>query len=277
MTVRELFEYFLKDAHWVDRATTIDNIHFGDENTQIIKVGTGWSACAANLQAAAKDGCNLFISHELPFGWERRAEQQDLPAYQKCIKILEENNMVEMNLHDTWDHYPKIGIRDGFAKLLGLTDLVQEMVHFVRRQGFPQAVQALAGKTLHEEIAAAAQGAGEVSVLHPGHMGNAVGVKQLHGAYLSLHQVDLVGHQAFGVRGGDLQHGGTAVGEVNLVGGVEHALGQFGDGSDGLTGKGGAAQGVQGFGGLMILGDAHGDLRQYLSALSYLIPAGCAS
>lgn len=127
MTVRELFEYFLKDAHWVDRATTIDNIHFGDENTEIVKIGTGWSACAANLQAAAKDGCNLFISHELPFGWERRAEQQDLPAYQKCIKILEENNMVEMNLHDTWDHYPEIGIRDGFAKLLGLTDLVQEL------------------------------------------------------------------------------------------------------------------------------------------------------
>ena len=127
MTVRELFEYFLKDAHWVNRETTIDNIHFGDENTQVIKVGTGWSACAANLQAAAEGGCNLFISHELPFGWERRNDVQALPSYQKCVRILQENNMVEMNLHDTWDHYPGIGIRDGFAKLLGLGELVQEL------------------------------------------------------------------------------------------------------------------------------------------------------
>ena len=126
MTVRELFEYFLKDAHWVDRATTIDDIHFGDENTEVVKVGTGWSACVENLKAAAADGCNLFISHELPF-WDTGADPETVPWYRKRLSVLRENNMVEMNLHDTWDHYPEIGIRDGFAKLLGLTDLVQEL------------------------------------------------------------------------------------------------------------------------------------------------------
>ncbi|MBQ2817039.1 MAG: Nif3-like dinuclear metal center hexameric protein [Clostridia bacterium] len=128
MTARELFEYFRKDAHWVKADSKADDIRFGDENTEVIKVGCGWSDCLDNLIAAANDGCNVFISHEVPFSWETRyADITQMEWYKKRVKVLSDSKMVLMNLHDIWDHYPKDGIREGFAQLLGLKELIKEM------------------------------------------------------------------------------------------------------------------------------------------------------
>jgi putative NIF3 family GTP cyclohydrolase 1 type 2 len=104
-----------------------DGIRFGDKDTPVIKVGPGWIDSVDNLAAAAADGCNVFISHEIPFSWEARGSRENHPWYKKRMQVLEESGMVLMNLHDTWDHFPEIGVRDAFAKLLGLTELVEEL------------------------------------------------------------------------------------------------------------------------------------------------------
>ena len=127
MTAQELFDYFYQQAHWVNHEHSADAVRFGDKDTQVIKVGTGWIDSVDNLAAAAADGCNVFISHEIPFSWEKNTNKEQMVWYQKRMRILEESGMVLMNLHDTWDHFPEIGVRDGFAKLLGLTELVEEL------------------------------------------------------------------------------------------------------------------------------------------------------
>ena len=127
MKAKELFNYFYSRAHWVDPSWSCDAIRWGDENEEVIRVGTGWIDCVDNLKAAAADGCNVFISHEIPFTWERNEDVKHLPWYQNRVKILEDSGMVLMNLHDTWDHYPEIGVRDALAKLLGLGELLQEL------------------------------------------------------------------------------------------------------------------------------------------------------
>jgi len=127
MTARELFDYFRNRAHWVSPESTADGIRYGNADTQVIKAGTGWIDCVDNLAAAAADGCNVFISHEVPFSWETGGDLTQLTWYRRRLEILEASGMVLMNLHDTWDHFPRIGIRDGFAQLLGLTQLVREI------------------------------------------------------------------------------------------------------------------------------------------------------
>jgi len=64
MTVKDLYDYFLAEADWVNRQHTPDIIEFGDPHARVSKIGVGWSACTMNLQAAAADGCDLFITHE---------------------------------------------------------------------------------------------------------------------------------------------------------------------------------------------------------------------
>ena len=127
MTAQELFDYFYRPAHWVSPESKADAVRYGDPNTPVIKVGTGWIDSVDNLAAAGADGCNFFISHEIPFSWEKNTGREQTAWYRKRMRILEESGMVLMNLHDTWDHFPRIGVRDGFAQLLGLTELVEEL------------------------------------------------------------------------------------------------------------------------------------------------------
>ena len=81
-----------------------------------------------NLRAAHRRGCDLFITHEPTF-WshsrEERATGMDAPAILKQ-KFLEETEMVVLRVHDIWDPWPEIGIRDSWARGLGLKRPIAE-------------------------------------------------------------------------------------------------------------------------------------------------------
>lgn len=126
MTVRELHEYFLDRAEWVDREHTPDVIEAGDPGREVSKVGVGWSACSQNLQAAADDGCDLFITHEPSFCdvWLPEAGMRGTQWGRKRLGILEASSMALFALHDTWDVWPDVGVHDSWAELLGLSDPV---------------------------------------------------------------------------------------------------------------------------------------------------------
>ncbi len=122
-------KHFFDVASWVDPGNTCDVIYFGDPGREVNKIGIGWSCCSQNLEAAANDGCELFISHEeLLHGknWASGIDSENTQWGRRRIMALENSGMACMRLHDTWDNYPKYGIRDAWRKFLNLNELLAE-------------------------------------------------------------------------------------------------------------------------------------------------------
>ncbi|MHC4887141.1 MAG: Nif3-like dinuclear metal center hexameric protein [Planctomycetota bacterium] len=119
----------LAQASWVNPEATADVIEHGDPDRELHRIGTGWSSCLANLEAAAEDGCDLFICHEPTFYdfWDPNSGFRETAWGRKRIALLDEAGMALMSLHDTWDFFPRWGIRDSWMEYLGLTDLITSM------------------------------------------------------------------------------------------------------------------------------------------------------
>ncbi len=132
ISIKDIREHFFEVCNWVDPANTWDQIMFGRPEQVVHRIGTGWMACWQNLEAAAADGCDLFIAHEGTFSglWAPTLRCEDTPWAQKRMRILKENSMACINLHDTWDNFPEYGIRDSWRKFLGLGELVEERPYF---------------------------------------------------------------------------------------------------------------------------------------------------
>jgi putative NIF3 family GTP cyclohydrolase 1 type 2 len=82
-----------------------------------------------DLKAAHAAERELFITHEPTFNDHR--DPADSPCRQiepgkTKTQFLEETGMVVLRMHDTWDGWPGIGIRDSWARGLGLTDFIAE-------------------------------------------------------------------------------------------------------------------------------------------------------
>ncbi len=127
MTAQDIRNHLLSKATWVDPKRTVDTVKAGDPTRLIARAGVGWMATIYDLQAAHADGCQLFITHEPTFndhldpldGVCRRTE----PGRSK-VEFLQRTGMVVLRCHDAWDGWPGIGIRDSWARGLGLTKLV---------------------------------------------------------------------------------------------------------------------------------------------------------
>ena len=126
MTVKDLLDHFKSRSPWVDWDAGNDALRHGDPNRTVRRIATGWSSCIGNLSAAAAEGCDLFICHENPI--LERPKNGTMEQYNaRRRELLDQAGMSLFNLHDTWDHFPEYGIRDGFAKLLGLGPLEREL------------------------------------------------------------------------------------------------------------------------------------------------------
>lgn len=144
--IREIRQHFFDVASWVDPENTCDAIYAGEPDRKVGKVGTGWSCCSQNLEAAAADGCELFISHErLLYGkyWAADMDSEDTPWGRRRLAALETSGMACMRHHDTWDNFPDNGIRDSWRRFLGLSDLIAE-----RPYHYPGSGRFAAGKSL---------------------------------------------------------------------------------------------------------------------------------
>ncbi|MBN1676741.1 MAG: Nif3-like dinuclear metal center hexameric protein [Kiritimatiellae bacterium] len=129
MNTNDIREHLLARAPWVDRDRTVDTVKAGDPQKPVATVGVGWMATRYDLRAAHAAGCDLFITHEPTFYDHRELPESDCrehePAKTKKA-FLDETGMVVLRIHDTWDNWPGIGIRDSWAKGLGLTDFLAE-------------------------------------------------------------------------------------------------------------------------------------------------------
>lgn len=127
--IREIRQHFFDVASWVNPEDTCDLIDFGDPDREVGRIGTGWSCCSQNLEAADEDGCELFISHEsLMHGkaWAQGVDSENTPWGRRRLAALKTRGMACMRIHDTWDNYPEYGIRDSWRRFLDLGELIEE-------------------------------------------------------------------------------------------------------------------------------------------------------
>ncbi|HIJ74231.1 MAG TPA: hypothetical protein HPP83_09040 [Candidatus Hydrogenedentes bacterium] len=124
----DIREYLLDNAPWVDRERTVDTVKTGDPKRPVKKAGVCWYASIETIRAAHAAGCDLLICHEPTF-WQHETPEgrwRDREPGLTKKKFLEETGMVVLRAHDTWDQWPKIGIRDSWAAWLGLDKRVYE-------------------------------------------------------------------------------------------------------------------------------------------------------
>ncbi|NLH15120.1 MAG: hypothetical protein GX455_00940 [Phycisphaerae bacterium] len=127
-TTTDIREYLLSHSPWVDRNNTVDTVKSGDPSRPVRKAGVSWFSSLYDIQAAIRAGCDLLIVHEPTF-WEHAAGETSWrnrgPGNAKS-KVLADSGLVVLRAHDTWDNWPEIGIRDSWAKFLGLTCRLRE-------------------------------------------------------------------------------------------------------------------------------------------------------
>ena len=125
-TANDIHKHLLSHATWVDREKTVDSFRSGDPGRDVHTVAVGWMSTIYDLRQAVRLGCDLFITHEPTF-WEHWAPESkyrhDLGGIEKT-RLLEESGLVVLRCHDAWDAWPEIGIRDGWARGLGLTNQI---------------------------------------------------------------------------------------------------------------------------------------------------------
>jgi putative NIF3 family GTP cyclohydrolase 1 type 2 len=128
ITPEGILQHLLERSPWVDRAKTVDCVKFGDGGKPVSTVGVCWYAATETLREAARLKCDLVLTHEPLWWdhWDKPGGWQEHPVGAARRKVLEDSGITVLRLHDTWDNWPKIGIRDSFAAGLGLTRFVCE-------------------------------------------------------------------------------------------------------------------------------------------------------
>jgi putative NIF3 family GTP cyclohydrolase 1 type 2 len=122
VTAQAIHNYLLANSPWVSPAGTLDGVKAGDPSKPITKAGVSWFPSFADLQAAQAAGCELLVCHEPPI-WARWPDGwPDLPSGDEQRQFVLDHGMVVLRAHDSWDNWPELGVRDMWAKALGLTN-----------------------------------------------------------------------------------------------------------------------------------------------------------
>ncbi len=128
MNTNDILQHLLARAPWVNPQLTVDTVKAGDPTREVRSAAVGWMATMDSLRAAHELGCDLFITHEPTF-WEHAAPEargrQVEPGLAK-VRFLECTGLVVLRIHCIWDRWPEIGIRDSWARGLGLTERIGE-------------------------------------------------------------------------------------------------------------------------------------------------------
>jgi putative NIF3 family GTP cyclohydrolase 1 type 2 len=128
MNSHDILTHMIAKSPWVNPEKTVDKIIFGDGDKNIKKVAVCWYPAIRTIQSAIDADCDLLITHE-PTWWDHfnsTGEWLRKGIGLKKTQMLEKSGLVIVRLHDTWDNWPELGIRDSFARGLGLDKFIAE-------------------------------------------------------------------------------------------------------------------------------------------------------
>ncbi|MDE2817598.1 MAG: Nif3-like dinuclear metal center hexameric protein [Chloroflexota bacterium] len=122
MRALEIDQHMREVGTWVDWSQTVDTFKSGDPRMDVRGIAVAWQSQWPTLKAAHAAGCNLFVTHEPTFYVHRDDGPETLSDDQTAAKRawLAEAGMVVYRCHDVWDVMPAHGIRDSWARGLGL-------------------------------------------------------------------------------------------------------------------------------------------------------------
>ena len=119
MKAIEIRNHFQSIGHWVNWENTCDQFLHGDPETEVRGIATAWIPTNEALLQAAKQGINLFITHEPAFYPNYQGDASVEALAEQKRKLMDEHGIVLLRCHDTWDRMPEVGIPDAWATFLG--------------------------------------------------------------------------------------------------------------------------------------------------------------
>ncbi|HEV2126112.1 MAG TPA: Nif3-like dinuclear metal center hexameric protein [Chloroflexota bacterium] len=124
MRAIELDHHMRAVGTWVDWERTVDTFKCGDPQTEVRGIAVAWQSQWPTLRAAHDAGRNLFVTHEPTFYVHRDDDPGHYGDEQTDAKRawLAETGMVIYRCHDVWDVVPEHGVRDRWARGLGLSE-----------------------------------------------------------------------------------------------------------------------------------------------------------
>ncbi len=122
MRALDIDQHMRQVGTWVDWSQTVDTFKSGEPSTKVRGIAVAWQSQFVTLKAAHAAGCNVFITHEPTFYVHRDDDPGAFADDHTAAKRawLAETGMVVYRCHDVWDVMPTHGIRDSWARGLGL-------------------------------------------------------------------------------------------------------------------------------------------------------------
>ncbi len=122
MRALDIDQHMREIGTWVDWSNTVDTFKAGNADSEVRGIAVAWQSQWPTLKAAHQAGCNLFVTHEPTYYVHRDddpgSHADDHTAAKRAW--LAETAMVVYRCHDVWDVMPRHGVRDSWARGLGL-------------------------------------------------------------------------------------------------------------------------------------------------------------
>lgn len=109
-------------ADWVDWETTADRFKAGDPAEKMRKIGVAWMGSLNAMKQAHEAGCNVLVVHEPIYynHFDNHEPVEEDPGFLAKKAFLDSTGMIVYRCHDAWDYMPGIGVRDSWARQMGL-------------------------------------------------------------------------------------------------------------------------------------------------------------
>lgn len=129
MKAKEIREFLLKGATWVDLEKTVDQFIIGDPNKDVKSVLVTLYGDYEAVKYAVDNNFDMLITHEPVFGIHanelKTIDTLDTGSvrYRNLTskkKYIEDSGLVILRIHDVWDRMPEIGMLPSFLKLIGI-------------------------------------------------------------------------------------------------------------------------------------------------------------
>jgi putative NIF3 family GTP cyclohydrolase 1 type 2 len=122
LRARDVDTHMRRIGTWVDWAATVDTFKAGDPEAPVRGIAVAWQSTWPALRAAHEAGCSLFVTHEPTYYVHRDDDPGPYADGHLEAKRawLAETGLVVYRCHDVWDVMPEWGVRDTWARGLGL-------------------------------------------------------------------------------------------------------------------------------------------------------------
>lgn len=126
---RDIRNFFLDGAHWVNLEKTLDQFIAGDPDKDVSSVLVTLYGDYEAIRYAVENKFDMLITHEPVFGFNSHELESinsldpDSVRFKNLTakkKFIEDSNLVILRIHDVWDRMPEIGMLPAWLDFIGI-------------------------------------------------------------------------------------------------------------------------------------------------------------